>query len=179
MKSLRASLPQATMIGVRHLRSLLVAAFFLLLPVVVQAQVPTTKPTPEQARILLQTRPDLVQQLRERMLSSGMTPEQIRARLRAEGYPEDLLDAYMPGARGDSVKPTATVLRAIQELGIADSTDLANGFSADTLFDSLGVRRSISRRDTSLLSRVQAPFRPDTIRDPVARDSVIRLMTNP
>lgn len=167
------------MIGVRHLRSLLVAAFFLSLPVVAKAQVPTTKPTPEQARILLQTRPDLVQQLRERMLSSGMSPEQIRARLREEGYPEDLLDAYMPGARGDSVKPTSTVLRAIQELGIADSTDLANGFSTDTLSDSLGLRRSFARRDTSLLSRIQAPFRPDTIRDPVKRDSVIRLMTNP
>ena len=167
------------MIGVRHLRSLLVTAFFLLLPLVAGAQVPTTKPTPEQARILLQTRPDLVQQLRERMLSSGMSPEQIRARLREEGYPEDLLDAYMPGARGDSIKPTSTVLRAMQELGLADSTELANGFSTDTLSDSLGVRRSIVRRDTSLLSRIQSPFRPDTIRDRVARDSVIRLMTNP
>src|SRR5690242_21386974 len=119
MKSLRAFLPQATMIGVRHLRSLLVTAFFLLVPVVVEAQVPSTKPTPEQARILLQTRPDLVQQLRERMLSSGMSPEQIRARLRGEGYPEDLLDAYMPGARGVSIKPTSPVLRPMQEIGLA------------------------------------------------------------
>lgn len=165
--------------GVRHLRSLLVAAFVFLVPVVAGAQVPTTKPTPEQARILLQTRPDLVQQLRERMLSSGMTPDQIRARLREEGYPEDLLDAYMPGARGDSAKPTSTVLRAIQELGIADSTDLANGFTADTTNGGANARRAASQGDASLLSRIQAPFRPDTIRDPVARDSVIRLMTNP
>src|SRR5689334_22236001 len=100
MKSLRASLPQATMIGVRHLRSLLVAAFFLL-PVAAGAQLPTTKPTTAEAQVLLQTRPDLVAQLRQRMMSSGMTPDQIRARLRAEGYPENLLDAYMPGATGD------------------------------------------------------------------------------
>src|SRR5690348_6228987 len=179
MQLLRAY-PQAKMHGVRHLRSLLVAAFFLLLPVVSGAQVPTTKPTPEQARILLQTRPDLVQQLRERMLSSGLTPEQIRARLREEGYPENLLDAYMPGSRGDSIPPSATVLRAVQELGIADSTDLANGFSTDTLFDSLAVQRRVTgRMDTSLLSRIQSPYRPDTITNRFARDSVIRLMTNP
>lgn len=166
--------------GVRHLRSLLVTAFFLLLPVVVGAQLPTTKPTPEQARILLQTRPDLVQQLRERMLSSGLTPEQIRARLREEGYPENLLDAYMPGSRVDSIPPSATVLRAVQELGIADSTELANGFTTDTLFDSLGVaRRRSGIIDMSILSRIQSPYRPDTIRNPFARDSVIRLMLNP
>src|SRR6476661_3018599 len=155
MKFLRAFLPQVIMLGVRHLRSPLVAAFFFLVPGLAGAQLPTTKPTPEQARILLQTRPDLVQQLRERMLSSGMTPDQIRARLREEGYPENLLDAYMPGARGDSIRPTPTVLRAIQELGIADSTELANGFTTDTLGDSIGVRH------------------------PIARDSVLRLMTNP
>ena len=56
--------------GLRHLRSLLVAAFFLL-PVAVAAQMPTTRPTPEQARILLQTRPDLVAQLRQRFVTSG------------------------------------------------------------------------------------------------------------
>jgi polysaccharide biosynthesis/export protein len=164
--------------GFRHLRSLLVAAFFLS-PIAAGAQVPTTKPTPDQARILLQTRPDLVEQLRERMLSSGMTPDQIRARLREEGYPEDLLDAYMPGARGEAATPSSTALRAVQELGIADSTELANGFSTDTLRDSLGLRRPIFRPDTSLLSRTQSPFRPDTIRDRAARDSVLRLVTNP
>ena len=57
------------MIGVRHLRSLLVAAFFLSLPVVAQAQVPTTKPTTSEAQVLLQTRPDLVAQLRQRSRS--------------------------------------------------------------------------------------------------------------
>ena len=172
-------IPQAKSMGLRHLRSLLVAAF-VLSPVLGGAQTPTTRPTPEQARILLQTRPDLVQQLRERMMSSGMSPDQIRARLRAEGYPEDLLDAYMPGARGEAGAPSATALRAVQELGIADSTELANGFSTDTLRgDSLRLRRLVFRADTSLLSRTQSPFRPDTIRDRAARDSVLRLVTSP
>ena len=69
------------------------------------------KPTPEQARALLQARPELVQQLRQRLVQSGMTSEQIHARLRAEGYPEDLLDAYLPGAtrRSDGAHRTSCI----------------------------------------------------------------------
>lgn len=153
----------------RHLRSLLVAAFFLL-PAAVVAQQPTVKPTPEQARILLQTRPDLVEQLRQRMMNSGMTPDQIRARLRAEGYPENLLDAYMPGATGEASAPTSTVFRAVQDLGIADSSEFgAGGILQDTLRG--------ARPDTSILSRSVSYLRIDTLRGP-ARDSVIRLITN-
>jgi hypothetical protein len=105
------------------LRSLVVAASFLL-PIVVRAQVPTTRPTPEQAQILLQTRPDLVAQLRQRFATSGLTREQIHARLRAEGYPEDLLDPYLPGVTGTATAPSEDVFRAVQALGIADSSDV-------------------------------------------------------
>lgn len=153
----------------RHLRSLLVAAFFLL-PGFLAAQMPTTKPTPEQARALLQTRPDLVEQLRQRMMNSGMTPDQIRARLRAEGYPENLLDAYMPGATGDASPPTSTVFRAVQDLGIADSTE----FGAGAMFEDAARP---SRADTSILSRSVTYLRVDTLRGP-ARDSVLRLIMN-
>ncbi|HEX6537020.1 MAG TPA: SLBB domain-containing protein, partial [Gemmatimonadaceae bacterium] len=93
------------------------------------------RPTPEQARQLLQTRPDLVQQLRDRLQSSGLTPDQVRARLRAEGYPEDLLDAYL--SDGDSTAaatPDARTFAAIRALGIADSLDL------DTLRMGMGAR---------------------------------------
>jgi len=108
------------------LRSLVVAAFFLLpLPSVVGAQVPTTRPTPEQAQILLQTRPDLVSQLRQRFATSGLTREQIHARLRAEGYPEDLLDPYLPGMSGTPTAPGEDVFSAVRALGIADSADVA------------------------------------------------------
>jgi hypothetical protein len=47
-----------------------VAASFLL-PTLAGTQVPTTRPTPEQAQTLLQTRPDLVAQLRQRFATSG------------------------------------------------------------------------------------------------------------
>ncbi len=68
----------------RLLRSLLLTASFFL-PALAAAQLPSTRPTPDQARVLLQTRPDLVAQLRQRFATSGMTKEQIHARLRADG----------------------------------------------------------------------------------------------
>ena len=157
----------------RPLRSLLVTAFFLF-PLGLVAQAPTTRPTPEQAAQLLQSRPDLVEQLRQRMMSSGMTPEQIRARLRAEGYPENLLDAYMPGTTGAAERPTSTVFRAVQDLGIADSTEFGLGvptLGADTL------RITTVNRDSALVARSVFPFRLDTLRG-LARDSVVRLVTN-
>jgi polysaccharide export outer membrane protein len=106
------------------LRSLVVTASFLL-PTLAGAQLPTTRPTPEQAQILLQTRPDLVAQLRQRFATSGLTREQVHARLRAEGYPEDLLDAYLPGMTGTPPAPTEDVFAAVRALGIADSADVA------------------------------------------------------
>jgi len=106
------------------LRSLVVAASFLL-PGLASAQYPTTRPTPEQAQILMQTRPDLVAQLRQRFATSGLTREQIHARLRAEGYPEDLLDPYLPGVTGTPGTPTEDVFSAVRALGIADSADVA------------------------------------------------------
>ena len=74
--------------------------------------------------MLLQTRPDLVAQLRQRFLVSGMTRDQVHARLRTEGYPEDLLDSYLPGAAGDGAAPSDDVFRAVRQLGIVDSADV-------------------------------------------------------
>jgi len=87
---------------------------------------PATLP-PEQARAILQSRPDLAQQVRERIAASGLTPEQIRLRLGAAGYPEDLLDDYMPGAgaSGDSSRaaavPTGSTVDALRSLGVVSA----------------------------------------------------------
>ena len=82
------------------------------------------RPTAEEARALLQTRPDLVAQLRQRLANSGLTPDQVRARLRAEGYPENLLDAYLGRDSSQAPTPSDDVLDAVAALGIADSVDL-------------------------------------------------------
>ena len=101
--------------------AVILAALLLLAPAAAAQQ-----PTPEQARVLLRTRPDLVQQLRQRIATSGLSDAQVRTRLRAEGYPEDLLDAILPGGAGtvDSSR-VSDVFEALQELGIADSLDIA------------------------------------------------------
>lgn len=82
------------------------------------------RPSPAEAQALLQARPELVQQLRQRIVTSGMTADQIRARLRAEGYPENLLDAYLPGSTGEAGVPGEDVLGAIGRLGIAEADEV-------------------------------------------------------
>src|SRR5687768_6004256 len=90
-------------------------------------QIALAQPTAAQAQQMLQTNPALLQQLRQRIMTSGLTPEQVRARLRAEGYPENLLDAYLNGGTGtvaDNAPPNADVLSAITRLGIVDTAEV-------------------------------------------------------
>ena len=127
-----------------HLRHF-VRAVAILVPLVVgvSGAMEAQQPTTEQARQLLLTRPDLVRQLRERIGASGLTPDQIRARLRAAGYPETLLDDYLSGAdTARQVRPNAGTFEAIRLLGIAsteelDSLQMANGLRDSTGADSL------------------------------------------
>jgi polysaccharide export outer membrane protein len=128
-------------------------------------------PSPEQAQQMLQNNPALLQQLRQRIMTSGLTPDQIRARLRAEGYPESLLDAYLPGSTGspDSTVNTNDVFSAVAQLGIADTTEvdlLRCGIDTDTLvisdtlpsglIDTTQNRRRMQERRNSLRTRCLA-----------------------
>jgi polysaccharide export outer membrane protein len=119
---------------VSKLGSLLTVAGLLCLASPTSAQ----NPTPAQAQQMLQNNPALLQQLRQKMMTSGLTPDQVRARLRAEGYPENLLDAYLPGSTGipDSSVSSEDVFKAITQLGIADTTEvdlLRCGIDTDSL----------------------------------------------
>src|SRR5438309_571386 len=126
----------------------LALATLVLMPCAVRAQ---QKPTSQQAQQMLQTNPALLQQLRQRILTSGLSPDQVRARLRAEGYPENLLDAYLPGSTAgpESAIPSEDVFSAITQLGISDTTDVdlirCGVENADTIpaspTDSLAARR--------------------------------------
>jgi protein involved in polysaccharide export with SLBB domain len=156
------------------LRPLLAVGVFLFMAGALEAQ----SVSPQQAQQLLQNRPDLLNQLRQRIGSSGLSPDQVRARLRAQGYPDNLLDSYlqgegragsgatptgdptagsslpgMPGAAagGNPLMPSSDVFSALRELGIADSSDF--DFPGDT-------NRTRRLRGDSL----QTPF--DTLLDP-------------
>jgi len=91
---------------------------------VASAPLQAQRPSPAEAQALLQARPELVQQLRQRIITSGMSAEQVRARLKAEGYPENLLDAYLPGVTSSPGAVGDDVLGAIRRLGIADEAEV-------------------------------------------------------
>jgi protein involved in polysaccharide export with SLBB domain len=103
-----------------------VATSVLLVAAFATAGAAQQLPTTPQAQQMLQN-PDLVNQLRQQLMTSGLTPEQVRARLTAQGYPANLLDAYLPGANaGAASVPGDDVLNAMRALGISDSP-LARG----------------------------------------------------
>jgi polysaccharide export outer membrane protein len=101
-------------------------------------------PSPAQAQQLLQNRPDLAAQLRQRLEESGLTPDQIRSRLEQAGYPDSLLDAYMAGGGGtgsDTTTPNAQVLTAVAQLGLVDSATVDSLMNTGRL-DSLLIMRN-------------------------------------
>jgi polysaccharide biosynthesis/export protein len=80
--------------------------------------------------------PGLADSLRRRILASGLTPEQVRARLSAAGYPAGLLDAYLGPAQAGQQGPQPGVqeLTALEVLGLGpppirtESPHLDTGF---------------------------------------------------
>ncbi len=108
------------------LRILTIAAFLFIAPAIGRAQ------SASQAQQMLQSNPELLNQLRSRIMSSGLTNDQVRERLKAEGYPENLLDSYLSGGDNTGAAPVAgtgtqdDVFGAISALGIADTVDVSS-----------------------------------------------------
>ncbi len=103
-------------------------------------QIPTNS---ADALRLIQENPDL---LREQLIASGMSEEEIRARLVSEGYPADLLDGVLAG---DPIDPQLgldpTMLSSLESLGIVtqgadglEFVDSAAGMSFGEDPDSVG-----------------------------------------
>src|SRR3989454_6246112 len=95
-------------------------------------------PPPGQSQQALQQaimqNPGLADSLRRRLQASGLSPEQVRARLAAAGYPAGLLDPYLgptqPGQQGP--QPGAQELTAIQLLGLGPPPARAESIHVDT-----------------------------------------------
>jgi polysaccharide biosynthesis/export protein len=145
-----------------------VAASVLLVATVATAGAAQQLPTTQQARQLLQN-PDLVDQLRERLTTSGLTPAQVRARLVADGYPANLLDAYLPGGTAsarDSL-PGDDVLDAMRALGVSDSSDIEGLRGSVTAYQrALRVRRdSLTGRTIDPRTGLPRAGPADTVRN--------------
>ena len=107
------------------------------------------RPSPQEAEALLRANPDLAAQVRERLQTSGLTPDQVRARLRAEGYPENLLDAYLgPGAAADtSAASPMAISAALRVLNVRADSDTV-GQPAHTNRPWEGAPRNTIKCDT-------------------------------
>src|SRR3954463_3585890 len=145
----------------RLVLSSILAAGLTLVSARLSAQIPELPPgqqlpTVDQARQAL-TNPALVEQLRKKLQESGLTPDQVRSRLRAAGYPDNMLDEYLMGAdTSRRVRPGPRTLDAVQSLGILseqetdslkiqDST-LAVSDSLQRVLDSLRFVKADSAR---------------------------------
>ncbi|HET7790342.1 MAG TPA: SLBB domain-containing protein [Gemmatimonadales bacterium] len=122
----------------RHLAAALgVAALFAAGSVPLGAQNPPTLPPPSEAAQLIQQaqqNPGLADMIRQRIAQSGMTPDQIRARLQASGYPATLLDSYLGQATPGTTQPVPGVqeLSAIQALGLPPISAVGQVLPLDT-----------------------------------------------
>ena len=101
------------------------------------AQIPPGLPAPGQAAQVLQqavtANPSLANLITAKLQSSGMTPDQIRARLAAAGYSPNLLDSYMPGQPANqALNPGSQELGAIQALGLPPLVISAGTLAVDT-----------------------------------------------
>jgi len=88
----------------------------------VRAQNPSLPPptqAPQALHEAVQQNPGLADVIRQRLLQSGLTPEQVRARLQASGYPANLFDAYLGGGLPGAALPAGALeLAAVQALGL-------------------------------------------------------------
>src|SRR6266480_6103718 len=103
------------------MRIALFVAFAALAPGLAAAQ----QPSASQVQQALQQQPGLGDVVRNRIAQSGLSPEQIRARLQASGYPASLLDPYLgqgTGGAGLGV-PSAQEVAALQALGLPSITN--------------------------------------------------------
>src|SRR4051812_7940247 len=94
------STPRKTVLGVRFLLALTLSLAFNR--GILTAQQPTASTVDARAR----ENPQLVAKLRATIASGRLTVEQIRARLRASGYPDSLLDKYL----SDTATTTGSIL---------------------------------------------------------------------
>ncbi len=117
--------------------------------------------------------PGIGDQIRQRIQQSGLTPDQIRARLRSAGYPDTLIDQYMGQATPGQAAPTPTagMLQAVTALGLGDF--VSAGDTLGLARDSLHLMRDslhLTRDDSLLLDSLS--FTPGVDSIPGKRDSL-------
>src|SRR5437867_2395379 len=93
-------------------------ALFVALATLAPGLAAAQQPSPAQVQQALQQQPGLADMVRSRISQSGLTPDQIRARLAASGYPGTLLDPYLSATVPSGLVPGSQELAALQALGL-------------------------------------------------------------
>lgn len=145
----------------------------LILACALAAPVAAQLPTAQEAQRLLQENPDLV---RQRLQESGMTDQEIRARLAAAGLPTSALDGFLAnGSLSAQAPPTADAFAALQLLGIVrqgvdglEIVDQITGLQDAAATDSTGF--PIFGHD--VFSRATSQFQP-LLSGPVSDEYVL------
>ncbi len=90
--------------------------------------------TSQQALQMAQQDPALGERLRQQLLQSGLTPDQVRARLREAGYPSGMLDSFLGADSITPPDPTMEMIQVISSLGLAEF-DMQDSllFAGDTI----------------------------------------------
>ena len=95
------------------------ALFVLLAATAPEMGLAAQNPSAAQVQQALQQQPGLGDMVRSRIAQSGLTPEQVRTRLQASGYPSSLLDVYLTeSGPGQAPAPGAMELAAMRALGL-------------------------------------------------------------
>ena len=130
------------------------AIVVLLFPTPSDAQ----NPTPDEVRQSLEN-PANSGAIRKRIRDSGMSPEQIRARLQNSGYPTDLLDRFFsPEAGADTTSPGQQQLGALTALGLAAQVQQQNRMVAGNSFEPLARKSKVFGVD--VFQRAAIPYQP-------------------
>ncbi len=101
-----------------------IAALILALAIVARPVLAQQLPagmTPEQAAALLQQNPQAAAQVQAQLQASGMSPDEVRARLTAAGLPTRTLDQYLMNDSVPNLIPTAQTLQAMNAIGLGSS----------------------------------------------------------
>ena len=147
-------------------RLLVVTAFFLVgVSVLTSAQ----QITPDQALARLQQDPQSVQRIRDEISRRGLSADQVRARLRAAGYPDSLLNQYLSTENpSPNLVPTDTVIDAVRALGLVDPVFLQSVARRDIA--RLSARFDSTRADSTLTKFDMLPvFGMDVFRESTSR----------
>src|SRR5216117_4112524 len=93
-------------------------ALFVALAALAPGLAAAQQPSASQIQQALQQQTGLGDVVRNRIAQSGLSADQIRARLQASGYPATLLDPYLSATAPSGIVPGSQELAALQALGL-------------------------------------------------------------